>query len=362
MEFKCYEVIEIQGKRYVIIEKIAYKKNLMVGKPLKDKLSTLVDGSILRADSWCEYGLKSADNGFKRWLTIENDQSQQATLSDPVLGSNPPEFFKLVDQGVQQVNRVVGDSLASFGDIADYWEYEHTVDGKTYTYFKESWHEGKSDYALGEKIPLSSIRVCADQAANALSKKARKQSSGALQLKVYVWTFLVLAFIVAVSILSDMSWHSFRSGIGFPYTMEEYMEDHDVSYVLQRSETQGPHHIYHSNLDPTMTAIQLLEAIDGNVYWVDLLADKNQPEVFISTENEMCMIYAKNGLTYVDIGKRKEVQADIEDELSKNRGYSHILQAYARLLRGDEGGGWEALRQDSSLNSIDYERFNERDH
>ena len=74
MKFKCYDVVEIQGKRYVVGEVISYQE-FIVDKTIRYDLN---DENYKKrnwvfpkgAQSWTEYGLMPVNGTDKKWLTI----------------------------------------------------------------------------------------------------------------------------------------------------------------------------------------------------------------------------------------------------------------------------------------------------
>ena len=64
MNFKCYDVVEIQGKRYVVIEVISYQEFIIektVNYTLNDEMYNNELGTHKGAKNWTEYGLMPVD-------------------------------------------------------------------------------------------------------------------------------------------------------------------------------------------------------------------------------------------------------------------------------------------------------------
>ena len=178
MNFKCYDVVEIQGKRYVVIEVISYQEFIIektVNYTLNDEMYNNELGTHKGAKNWTEYGIMPVDtkDKNKKWLTIVKGEKDCCTFSETVLRSTPPKGYKLYDKGLQRVMSVKGESKARSGDKADYKEYGTIKNDKTYVFFMEDWHGGLKDQAQGERIRLSDVHRRRDQDAQAASKKIR---------------------------------------------------------------------------------------------------------------------------------------------------------------------------------------------
>ena len=109
MNFKCYDVVEIQGKRYVVIEVISYQEFIIektVNYTLNDEMYNNELGTHKGAKNWTEYGLMPVDGEDKKWLTIVNGEKDCCTFSETVLRSTPPKGYKLYDKGLQRVMSV----------------------------------------------------------------------------------------------------------------------------------------------------------------------------------------------------------------------------------------------------------------
>ena len=68
MNFKCYDVVEIQGKRYVVTEVISYQEFIIektVNYTLNDEMYNNELGTHKGAKNWTEYGLMPVDGEDK---------------------------------------------------------------------------------------------------------------------------------------------------------------------------------------------------------------------------------------------------------------------------------------------------------
>lgn len=118
MEFKCYDVLEVHGSRYVITEKIKYIE--IIPKADKEQ-SYRGQPSMTKSpgDYWHEYGLEAVEGIDKIWLTIEYNDNEWCTVSRTSFHTRPGKDFTLHQIGLEKVVDVDGESGASVGDRAD---------------------------------------------------------------------------------------------------------------------------------------------------------------------------------------------------------------------------------------------------
>ena len=311
MNFKCYDVVEIQGKRYVVGEVISYQEFIVdktIRYDLNDENYKKELGVSTGAQSWTEYGLMPVNETDKKWLTIVNGEKEYCTFSEPILRSTPPRGFRLHDKGIERVTSVEGQSKARTGDEADYKEYRAVQKDKTFVFFIENWRGGLTDQAQGERIRLSDIHRRRDQAAQAASKKVRNAARRKEWTQLGLSWGIILLFL-GYLFIGDLSWHELRDEVGFPYTMEERIKD---SYYYESQGTKDGLKVYTSKQDPNATAIDLIDAVYGKVYTIK--QDTKSPEqwIVIYTTKDVSVISVVNGTTYVEVGELKNL-SDSED-------------------------------------------------
>ncbi|MBS6542529.1 MAG: DUF4178 domain-containing protein, partial [Veillonella sp.] len=209
MNFKCYDVVEIQGKRYVVGEVISYQEFIVdktIRYDLNDENYKKELGVSKGAQSWTEYGLMPVNGTDKKWLTIVNGEKEYCTFSETVLRSTPPAGYRLHDKGIERVVAVEGQSKARSGDEADYKEYRAVQKDKTFVFFIENWRGGLTDQAQGERIRLSDIHRRRDQAAQAASKKVRNAARRKEWTQLGLSWGIILLFL-GYLFIGDLSWH-----------------------------------------------------------------------------------------------------------------------------------------------------------
>ena len=288
MEFNCYDVLEVQGSRYVVGEVISYQEFIVdktIRYDLNDENYKKELGVSKGAQSWTEYGLMPVDGEDKKWLTIVNGEKDYCTFSETILRSTPPKGYRLHDKGIERVVAVEGQSKARSGDEADYKEYRSIKKDKTYVFFIEDWHGGLTDQAQGERIRLSDVHRRRDQAAQAASKKIRNAA------RRKEWTRL------------GLSW-----GI--------------ILFFL----------VYTSKQDPNATAIDLIDAVYGKVYTIK--QDTKSPEqwIVIYTTKDVSVISVVNGTTYVEVGQLKNLSDSENTRIATIRNDSEVLLRYAYMV------------------------------
>ncbi|WP_251425144.1 hypothetical protein [Veillonella agrestimuris] len=336
MQFECYDVLEIQGKRYVITEKITYWES-------NEGISSSESNPYRRnkkSEYWHEYGMISLETKERWWLTITDD-TEQATLSQSSELLDPPAGYHLCEQGLQEVTSVNGKSDAARGDKADYRAYEFVGYEKTLVFFREDWHGGNYMYAEGERIPLSQIRRCKDTAALKVGKKERNK----YRLEVGAYSFVIVAFIVVClgAWLTDgkiLSWRGFREVIHFPYTMEEHIGE--VSFY-KKGEVKGSTKVFSTERDPVSVALDLIDAIDGKIDREIENITFGKEQIVLWTRYEICMIYQQEGTTYVEFSKPSEVNREMLSKIEAVSVTSDWLQRYAKIVRTNNKNGRNEL-------------------
>ena len=315
MEFDCWSGLLIEGKPYTIVEKIRYKENTS-------------------DDVWTEYGLITHESDHRIWLSIA-DGGLSCTLSVAVEESKPPKGYRLHDVGTEVVTGVWGDTDAAVGDMAKYEQYE-SADG-TLTFFAEDrW--GSRSGSAGRKLDAAAI--VRDETApaprwNALRirlKNGVRESVTSVALVVLVCGGLVFLTDVIPN-LSVRDWHSFRSFVGFPYTMHERLSD--VPYCTEQREEDGAR-ICTAQVDAGTAALDLIEGIDGNVQ--DAYEDLGDAEcpLVIRTQTETARITSTaDGMAHIVVTATSPDLTPAADRLRR----SYTLIRYAELVRtGDPRG------------------------
>ena len=330
MEFRCWMGVTIEGKSYIIAEKIRYK----------EKTSD---------DVWTEYGLVTRESNDRKWLTVA-DGGLSCSLSAPA-GKKIPQGYRLRDKGTEVVTAVWGDTDAAVGDEAAYEQYE-TADGK-FTFFIENW-SGKKSASMGRKIAAADIAPEAPPPADRLramtrAKRARMLNGiciGMVSVLIYVGVTVGGTALFFDSIgdgdFSARDWHDFRSIINLPYAMHERLSD--APYYTEQQE-EGGARVYTAQIDPATAALDLVEGMDGRVEDAyEEIGDAAHP-LIIRTQTETARITsAADGTTHIIL---TETTPDLTPAAEKlERGY--VLMRYAELVRtGDQRGRAGVVLQES---------------
>lgn len=331
MKFNCYDVVEIQGKRYVVTEVISYQESIMKSTKrytLDDEIYNKKLGTLTRAETWTEYGLKPVEGKNKCWLTIVNGEKEYGTLSQNASRSTPPKGYKLHDKGIQHVISVDGDSNARKGDEANYKEYRLTKNDTTYVFFMEAWTGGLKDQSEGERIPLSDLHRRRDQAAQEAGKKVRNARRRKELVTFCLYWFGLLLFF-GYLVLGETTWHEVRASFGFPYTMEERMED---SFYYEPNGIQDNFKLYISKQDTNATAIDLIDALYGDIYTIKQDSKSPVQTVVIYTTDEVSVISNVNGTTQVEVLEFKKLSDEQQSRLSNIHNSSEMLLRYANIV------------------------------
>ena len=317
MEFRCWMGVTIEGKSYIIAEKIRYK----------EKTSD---------DVWTEYGLVTRESNDRTWLSIA-DNGLSCSLSAPV-GEKIPRGYRLRDRGTEVVTAVWGDTDAAVGDEAAYEQYE-TADGK-FTFFIENW-SGKKSASMGRKIAAADIAPEAPPPAERLRAMARAKRAktlhgiGLVMIGACIYgavTFLLVG-LLGNDGLGTREWHGFRSFIGMPYALHERLSD--APYYTEQQEEDGAR-VYTAQVDAGSAALDLIEGVDGRVEDAyERLGDAEHPIIIRTQEETARITSAADGTAHIVVTAPSADLAPAADKLQR----AHTLVRYAELVRtGDTRG------------------------
>ena len=317
MVFRCWMGLMIEGKSYIIAEKIQYK----------EKTSD---------DAWTEYGLVTHESNDRTWLSIA-DNGLSCSLSAPV-GQKIPKGYRLRDKGTEVVTGVWGDTDAAVGDEAAYEQYE-TADGK-FTFFIENW-SGKKSASMGRKIAAADIAPEAPPPAERLRAMARAKRAktlhgiGLVMIGACIYgavTFLLVG-LLGNDGLGTREWHGFRSFIGMPYALHERLSD--APYYTEQQEEDGAR-VYTAQVDAGSAALDLIEGVDGRVEDAYERLGDAEPPIIIRTQEETVRITSSaDGTAHIVVTAPSADLAPAADKLQR----AHTLVRYAELVRtGDTRG------------------------
>ena len=340
MEFNCYDVLEVQGSRYVITEKIKY--NEIIPKADQEQVYK-AKPSMQKSpgDYWHEYGLEAVEGTDKIWLTIEYNDNVWCTVSRTSYKKRAPKGFTLHQIGLEKVVAVDGDSGASVGDRAGYKEYQLPCEGGASVFFEENWFKGEKMFAEGSRVQLVNIKLCNDAAANAIRKKKRNQRlKERLEGVAMAIGCGALFLMCLVSWDSDLTWHGIRGTFGFPYIAKEHMHDTSVYYTKTDSDSD---YVYTSTLDPVSTALDLIDSVNGDINNErDNLEEGHEVIVFYSGDL-VYLITNTDGQTKVKVCEQSKLTQEDWKIIDRTVISSHILDNYATIVRLRDKTGRERL-------------------
>ena len=320
MEFRCWMGVTIEGKSYIIAEKIRYK----------EKTSD---------DVWTEYGLVTRESNDRTWLSIA-DNGLSCSLSAPV-GKKIPRGYRLRDRGTEVVTAVWGDTDAAVGDEATYEQYE-TADGK-FTFFIENW-SGKKSASMGRKIAAADIAPEAPPPADrlrAMTRAKRAKTLHGIRLVmigacIYGAVTFLLVGLLGNDGFSTWDWHAIRNFVNLPYAMHERLSD--APYYTEQQEEDGAR-VYTAQVDAGIAALDLIEGVDGRVKDAyEDLGDAEHP-IIIRTQQETARITpAPDGTARIVLMDTGAVPAPVQSNAR-----SYVLLQYGELVRTGSTRGRAAL-------------------
>ena len=326
MEFRCWMGVTIEGKSYIIAEKIRYK----------EKTSD---------DVWTEYGLVTHESNDRKWLTIA-DGGLSCSLSAPV-GKEIPKGYRLrdKDRGTEVVTAVWGDTDAAVGDEATYEQYE-TADGN-FTFFIENW-SGEKSASMGRKIAAADIAPEAPPPADrlrAMTRAKRAKTLHGIRLVmigacIYGAVTFLLVGLLGNDGFSTWDWHAIRDFVNLPYVMHERLSD--APYHTEQQEEDGTP-VYTAQVDAGIAALDLIEGVDGRVEDAYEMLGDAEHSIIIRTREETARITsAADGTAHIVVTQTSPDRAPDADRLQR----SHTLLRYAVLVRtGDTRGRAEVVTE-----------------
>ena len=323
MELRCWMGVTIEGKSYIIAEKIRYK----------EKTSD---------DVWTEYGLITSDSDVRIWLTVA-DNGFSCSLSTLVKESKPPKGYRLHDTGTQVVTGVWGDTDASVGDEAKYEQYE-SADG-TATFFVEKWSVNGGGSA-GKK--LNAADIVPDESASPPRWNAFRfrLKNGLREVVTSVAACgVILLFVIFTEGAPDLSartWHDFRNFVGVPYALHERLSD--APYYKERAAENGTR-LYAAQIDDGTAALDLIEGGDGMVQDAFIEKAAADAPLVIRTQQEIARITsAADGTAHIILTETTPDLTPAAEKLER----SYVLMRYAELVRtGDQRGRAGVVLQES---------------
>ena len=317
MDFDCWTGLRIEGKSYIIAEKIYYK----------EKTSD---------DVWTEYGLITSDSDARIWLTVA-DNGLSCSLSTLVKESKPPKGYRLHDTGTQVVTGVWGDTDASVGDEAKYEQYE-SADG-TATFFVEKWSVNGGGSA-GKK--LNAADIVPDESTspprwNALRFRLKNGlREGVTSVAACGAILLFVIFTEGAPDLSARTWHDFRNFVGVPYALHERLSD--APYYTEEQD-EGGARIYTAQPDAGTVALDLIEGVEGDVQDATLDPADTEHALVLRKGTEIARITpAPDGTARIVLIDTGAVPAPVQSDAR-----SHVLLQYGELVRTGSTRGRAAL-------------------
>ena len=334
MEFDCWTGLRIEGKSYIIAEKICYKEKASDGV-------------------WTEYGLITSDSDARIWLTVA-DNGLSYSLSTLVKESKPPKGYRLHDTGTQVVTGVWGDTDASVGDEAKYEQYE-SADG-TATFFVEKWSVNGGGSA-GKKLNAADIVPDESTAPPRWNAFRFRLKNGLREVVTSVAACgVILLFVIFTEGAPDLSartWHDFRNFVGVPYALHERLSD--APYYTEEQD-EGGARIYTAQMDAGTVALDLIEGLDGEVQ--DVTLDTVDAEVALVLRSRMEIAHivpTPDGTTRIVLTDVRAPSAPIPipppSETYRDR--DAVLLRYAALVRsGNERGRTAVVAEDEAASPI----------
>lgn len=271
MVFKIGDVLNVDGDEYLIIGKITYKNT-------KDKMR------------WDEYRMKPVDGGSEKWLSID-DVYHEYSISHVSYGTSD-RGYHLVDSGTEVVVSRSGDVDVSFGDRAQFYEYEDSTEEKIIS--KEIWSD---EVEMSEGYYLDENEITF----------VRHDKKAAFKTK-YQGTLITLIFIGIICLV--MFGPSLASLFHTVPTIQKVLTDDARFTYVTSAKGNGDlkASVYKtSSIYGTDTVTRwIVDAIEGETEQVQQDTTEGSEAIGILTKKEYCLVYrAESGDMYVQVSGRK---------------------------------------------------------
>ena len=274
--------------------------DIKVGTTLKIKnLDAHVIGMIVYENThdnckkWTEYRLDTPSG--EKWLSIDEEYGEYS-ISEITLNKRNKSLqrWKKVDSGHQVVVKARGDVDVSFGDAADFIEYEDESEENIYSV--EKWDDGE-EYSNGRYINIEDIIVTG-------FKKVPIRIDTIINLSYCLFILGLLFFMIISSSISNL-----------PKKIRPFLKSSNefeyVSSVTGKGREKADVYKYKGDgyINTTdYVAERIINGIEGQTESVTQQDDKDDGDIAIVTKREYCLIYHPEDApkeVYVQISNRK---------------------------------------------------------
>ena len=271
MVFKIGDVLNVDGYEYFIIGKITYKNT-------KDNMR------------WDEYRMTPVDGGMEKWLSIDDVYREYSISHKTFTFSN--RGYNLVDSGTEVVVSRSGSVDVSFGDRAQFYEYEDSTEEKIIS--KEIWSD---EVEMSEGYYLDEDEITF----------VRHDTKKAFKIK-YLSSIVTLAFI-GIFCLFFFGPNLVSLFHTVPSIQKAIDNDSRLRYVTSitgNDDLKAKVYKINSAFSPDTVTKWIVDAIEGETEQIQQDTTEGSEAVGILTQKEYCLVYrAEDSDVYVQVSGRK---------------------------------------------------------
>lgn len=282
MEFDCWTGLRIEGKPYIIVEKIRYRD------PVRQRHNT--------GKYWFEYGLKphledmteikgQKEKAKARYYLTVDDNENSCIFSAEDTRKTQPGDYSFLEGGLEMVDGVWGDTEASVNDTAQYVQY--CSPDKKKLFFIDKWDGGMTYSSVGYFVNKEDIVV--DESLS--MSVAGRLTFLATGKKRFSYLFALIGIFFAGWMVLDIdfsvftNWREFKSVVGFDYNLTEKLDDAPYEVAAVSSEPKE----LEAHTDAGTVALDIIERADGKgiTTALDIIQDETVSYVLLDRQEAL---------------------------------------------------------------------------
>lgn len=289
MKLKKGQILNINAKRYAVINMVEYKEDTWI---------------------WQEYEIKEINSYKHKWLSVEKDENnkEEYYLYDRYLGyvniselefQSDNKTYELYEKGIKTVNNYFGNTDVDKYEKCEYFDYK-SKDGKSIISV-EKW-EDETEKSIGTKIDETNIQVTSE-IENAVVNNVQNNTNKAKSSSIIMWV-LMFAFLFFPSIASLFS------GLFVNKSMQKYFKKETSKYRYETSITNNTNNekakVYESKLGTVDATVKdIIDGVPEGITKVSGDDKKSDEGIGLQTKNEYAFIYKENNKIYIQVSSKK---------------------------------------------------------
>lgn len=333
MKLKKGQILNIEAKKYIVINMIEYKEDTWI---------------------WQEYEIKEKDSYRRRWLSVEKDENnkEQYYLYDNYVGyvnineiefQNGNKTYELYEKGIKIVNNYFGDTDVDKHEKCEYFDYQ-SKDGKSIISI-EKW-EDETEKSIGVLVDETNIQITDEIEKNkANNVKSNVNKSGIFSIIMWVLMLALIFFPTIVSIFS---------GVFINKSIQKYLKKETTKYRYETSVTNNTNNekakVYESMLGSVDETVK--DIIDGVAEGITKTSgNENKPDegIGLQTNEEYAFIYKENQKIYIQVSSKKYLNNS--GTMYHSNHYRHYHTYYSGVHSSSRYNNYAYSARQKSVNS-----------